>query len=179
MAHSILTDTPNSVSGGLFDLSGKIALITGGFGGLGRDFAQILGESGANLILAGRKISEGQRLVEALRQSGVSAYAVSMDVADPVSVDAAMAEMVSAVGVPDIVVNNAGITLTKPFLDLEESDWTSIMDVNLQGTWRVAQRTARLLQQAGKSGSIINIASILGLRVAQRRMPHRKRRSFN
>ena len=90
-----------------------------------------------------------------------------MDVADPVSVDAAMAEMVSAVGVPDIVVNNAGITLTKPFLDLEESDWTSIMDVNLQGTWRVAQRTARLLQQAGKSGSIINIASILGLRVAQ------------
>lgn len=162
-----MTDSTTSVQGGLFDLNGKIALVTGAFSGLGRDFAQVLGVAGASVILAGRKMAEGQKLAEELRQIGISAYAVSMNVADPASVDAAMADMIDAVGVPDILVNNAGITQTKPFLDLEERDWTDIIDVNLNGAWRVAQRSARAMQQAGKGGSIINIASILGLRVAQ------------
>lgn len=162
-----MTDSSTSFPGGLFDLSGKIALVTGAFSGLGRDFAQVLGEAGATVILAGRRMAEGQKLAEEFRQAGMRAHAVSMEVTDPASIDAAMADMVATVGVPDILVNNAGITQTKPFLDLEEQDWTAVIDVNLNGSWRVAQRTARLMRQAGKGGSIINIASILGLRVAQ------------
>lgn len=162
-----MSDSSPEFPAGLFDLRGKTALVTGAFGGLGSDFAQVLGQAGASVILAGRRMADGRKLVEVFQQAGIRAYAVAMDVADPASVDAAMAEMVSEVGVPDILVNNAGITQTKPFLELEEQDWTGVIDVNLNGTWRVAQRTARLMQQAGKGGSIINIASILGLRVAQ------------
>lgn len=162
-----MTDSSTSIPGGLFDLSGKIALVTGAFSALGRDFAQVLGEAGATVILAGRRMAEGQKLAEQFRQAGMRAHAVSMEVTDPASIDAAMADMVAAVGVPDILVNNAGITQTKPFLDVEEQDWSAVIDVNLNGSWRVAQRTARLMRQAGKGGSIINVASILGLRVAQ------------
>lgn len=151
----------------LFGLSGKIALVTGAFGGLGSDFARVLGQAGATVVLAGRRMADGERLVGTLRAEGIDAHALRMDVADPASVEAAMTALVAMAGVPDIVVNNAGVTQTKPFLALEEQDWTGIIDVNLNGAFRVAQGTARLMQQAGKGGSIINIASILGLRVAQ------------
>ncbi|MFS2139101.1 SDR family NAD(P)-dependent oxidoreductase [Duganella sp. Dugasp56] len=162
-----MSDSSSVLPADLFDLSGKIALVTGAFSGLGRGFAQVLGEAGATVIVAGRRLDQGRRLVQTMEQAGIRAHAILMDVADPASVDAAMDELAEQVGVPDILVNNAGITQTKPFLELSEQDWTQIIDVNLNGAWRVAQRSARLMQQAGKAGSIINVASILGLRVAQ------------
>lgn len=152
---------------GTFRLDGKLALVTGAFGGLGRDFARVLGRAGAELILAGRRIDDGRRLAAEFAEAGQRAHAIEMDVTSPESVDAAIAEMGAAIGAPDILVNNAGITLTKPLLDLDEADWTGIVETNLNGAWRVAQRVARMMRAAGKGGSIVNIASILGLRVAQ------------
>ena len=151
----------------LFDVSGKVALVTGAFSGLGCDFARVLGEAGAIVILAGRRMEQGRRLTEELALAGIGAHAVFMDVEQAASVDAAMTEILDGVGVPDILVNNAGVTMTKPLLDLNEEEWTSVIDVNLNGAWRVAQRTARAMKAAGRGGSIINISSILGLRVAQ------------
>ncbi|WP_372525171.1 SDR family NAD(P)-dependent oxidoreductase [Piscinibacter sp.] len=151
----------------LFDVSGKVALVTGAFSGLGCDFARVLGEAGAIVILAGRRMEQGRRLTAQLAQAGIRAHDVFMDVEQAASVDAAMTEILDGVGVPDILVNNAGVTMTKPLLDLDDKDWTSVIDVNLNGAWRVAQRTARAMKAAGRGGSIINISSILGLRVAQ------------
>ncbi|MCK9987866.1 MAG: hypothetical protein AzoDbin1_04338 [Azoarcus sp.] len=152
---------------GLFDISGKIALVTGAFSGLGRDFAEALAGAGAVVVLAGRRIDQGRDVAAALVAAGHQAHAVAMDVTRAESVSEALAWIVANVGVPDILVNNAGVTLTKPLLDVDEQDWGSIMDVNLDGSWRVAQGVARAMKEAGRAGSIINIASILGLRVAQ------------
>jgi len=151
----------------LFDVSGKIALVTGAFSGLGRDFARALGEAGATVVLAGRRIERGRELVAEFDRDGIRAQVVAMDVADASSVEAAIDEIASTAGAPDILVNNAGVTMTKPLLDVTEADWTGIVDTNLNGAWRVAQHTARAMKDAGKPGSIINISSILGLRVAQ------------
>jgi NAD(P)-dependent dehydrogenase (short-subunit alcohol dehydrogenase family) len=151
----------------LFDISGRIAVVTGAFGGLGLDFAHDLGCAGATVVLAGRRIEQGHDVAARFVEEGIRAHAVAMDVTRAESVDDALANIVATVGVPDILVNNAGVTQTKPLLDVGEQDWNGIIDVNLNGSWRVAQRVARAMKDAGKTGSIINISSILGLRVAQ------------
>jgi len=150
-----------------FDVSDKTVLVTGAFSGLGRDFARALGEAGATLALAGRRIEQGRALAREFEENGIRAHALEMDVTRAESVDAALAELVATLGAPDVLINNAGVTLTKPLLEVEEREWTGIVDVNLNGAWRVAQKTARAMKDAGKGGSIVNIASILGLRVAQ------------
>ena len=162
-----MTNEATAAHAGLFDVAGKVALVTGAFSGLGSDFARVLGEAGAIVILAGRRIEQGRRVAAGLAEAGIRAHAIAMDVSSAGSVDAAMAEIAAAAGVPDILVNNAGVTQTKPLLDVTEQDWTGIVNVNLNGAWRVAQRVARAMKDAGKGGSIINISSILGLRVAQ------------
>jgi len=157
----------NAGHAALFDVSGKIVLVTGAFSGLGRDFARALGEAGATLAMAGRRIEQGRALAGEFACDGIRAHALEMDVTRAESVDAALAELVATLGAPDVLINNAGVTLTKPLLEVEEAEWTGIVDVNLNGAWRVAQRTAQAMKDAGKGGSIVNIASILGLRVAQ------------
>jgi 2-deoxy-D-gluconate 3-dehydrogenase len=89
-----------------------------------------------------------------------------MDVTDRASVEAGIARVGESLGVPDIVVNNAGIARTGPSLELSESDWRAVLDTNLDGAWHVAQAAARAMVAAGKRGTIVNIASILGLRVS-------------
>jgi NAD(P)-dependent dehydrogenase (short-subunit alcohol dehydrogenase family) len=150
-----------------FSLAGKTALVTGAFSGLGRDFALVLAQAGARVILAGRRIGEGERVAQAMRDAGHAAQALPLDVTDPASVEALMADISAQCGAPDIVVNNAGVTQTKRFVALTDEDWTSIIAVNLHGAFRVAQRAAQAMQATKKPGSIINVASILGLRVAQ------------
>lgn len=150
-----------------FDVSGKTVLVTGAFSGLGRDFARALGEAGATIAMAGRRIDQGRALAAEFAREGIRAQALEMDVTRAGSVDAAMEALVATLGAPDVLINNAGVTMTKPLLDVDEQEWTGIIEVNLNGAWRVAQRTARAMRDAGKGGSIVNIASILGLRVAQ------------
>jgi NAD(P)-dependent dehydrogenase (short-subunit alcohol dehydrogenase family) len=151
----------------LFSLSGKIALISGGFGGLGLEFARFLGKAGATVVLAGRNVEKGREAAAGLCSHGITTHVVPLDVTQAASIDVTMTEILDTVGAPDILINNAGVTQTKPLLELDDADWDGIIDVNLNGAWRLAQRTARSMKDTGKAGSIVNIASILGLRVAQ------------
>jgi len=147
-------------------LTGKCALVTGAFGGLGRHFALTLATAGASVALAGRRMNVGQKVAAEIRAAGGRASIHAMDVTDPESVRAAVEDAAGELGPVTILVNNAGVAVTKPFLDVTETDWASVVDVNLNGAWRVAQATARHMKANGRGGSIINIASITGLRVA-------------
>ncbi|HUP29146.1 MAG TPA: glucose 1-dehydrogenase [Usitatibacter sp.] len=150
----------------LFDVRGKVALVTGASSGLGDHFARTLAARGATVVAAARRTDRLEKLVVEITREGGKAFAVTLDVANAASVDSALAQAVQAAGAPDIVVNNAGVAQAKPSLDLTEADWRQVMDTNLDGAWRVAQASARAMIAAKKPGSIVNIASILGLRVA-------------
>ena len=143
-------------------LKGKTAFVTGAFGDLGRHFALTLARAGAKVALAGRRLAEGEKLAEAIGGEGGEAAVVALDVADPASVARAIAQARDALGPITILVNNAGVAVTKPALDWSDEDWRSVIDVNLTGAWRVAQAVARHMKDHGQGGSIINIASILG-----------------
>jgi NAD(P)-dependent dehydrogenase (short-subunit alcohol dehydrogenase family) len=148
-----------------FDLSGRVALVTGASSGLGDNFARKLAAAGATVAVAARRTDRLEKLVAEIGAAGGKAQAFALDVADPASVEAAFKAIVAAVGAPDIVVNNAGVAQTKASIELTEEDWQGVMNTNLDGAWRVAQAGAKAMVAAGKGGSIVNIASILGLRV--------------
>ena len=150
----------------IFTIESKVALVTGASTGLGSHFAHTLAASGATVVVAARRAEKLAALVAAIGAAGGKALAVPMDVNDRASIDAAFAQATKSVGAPDIVVNNAGIAISRPSLDLTEEDWRSVLDTNLDGVWRVSQASAKAMIAAGKGGSIVNIASILGLRVA-------------
>ena len=148
-----------------FSLAGKIALVTGASSGLGMHFAKVLASAGAEVILAARRESKLEAVVEEIRQGGGKAHAVPMDVTDPVSIKAAFDRSKAEAGVPDIVINCAGQTITKRFLEQTEDDWDNVIDPNLKGCFLVSGEAGRQLVEAGKGGAIVNIASILGERV--------------
>lgn len=153
-------------------LDGKVALVTGAFGGLGRDFARMLARAGASVALAGRRLDDGRAIARTMADDGMHVVAVGMDVTDRASVDAAIDEAAASLGVVDVLVNNAGVAVTRPFLDLTERDWASVLDVNLDGAWRVAQAVARRLKDADRPGAIVNVASVLADRVAAQVAPY-------
>ncbi|WP_042703793.1 glucose 1-dehydrogenase [Azospirillum sp. B506] len=148
------------------DLIGRTALVTGASSGLGRHFAGVLARAGARVVLAARRtdaLAETRTIIEA---TGGSAVVVAMDVTAPASVATAVGEAWGALGRIDILVNNAGVTATRSFLDMGEEEWDRVVDTNLTGCARVARAVARRMRDDGKGGAIVNIASILGLRVA-------------
>ncbi|WP_241067778.1 SDR family NAD(P)-dependent oxidoreductase [Achromobacter insuavis] len=148
------------------DLKSKTALVTGAYSGLGRHFALRLSEAGARVALCGRRTELGEALAREIRAGGGQACVAGMDVTQPDTVQAAFTQAEQALGPVDIVVNNAGIAMTRPALEISEDEWTGLIDVNLNGAWRVAQCAARHFHGHGRPGAIINIASILGQRVA-------------
>ncbi|MCE2859679.1 MAG: SDR family oxidoreductase [Oxalobacteraceae bacterium] len=145
-----------------FRLDGKRALITGASSGFGAHFAQLLSAAGADVVLAARRADKLAGLQKALQAQGRKASSVSMDVGSRDSVLAGFDQ----IGICDIVINNAGITVTRALLDQTEEDWDSVIDTNLKGCWLVATEAARRLRSAEKPGAIVNVASILGERVA-------------
>lgn len=153
-----------------FDLNGKVALVTGASGGLGLHFAQTLASAGAKVALAARRKDQLEANVATIGAD--NAIAVAMDVTDPASVERGVAEVAQRLGPASIVVNNSGVTATRSALDLDAGEWDRIMDTNLRGAWLVARAAAKLLIEAKLSGSIINIASILGFRVAGHVAPY-------
>ena len=152
------------MSDALFDVRGRVALVTGASSGLGEHFARTLAARGARVVVAARRIDRLAKLVGDIAQAGGEAQAVALDVTSAESVEKAFASI--RWGAPDIVVNNAGVAHAKPSIELTEADWRQVLDTNLDGAWRIAQASARALVAAKKGGSIVNIASILGLRVA-------------
>ena len=147
-------------------LTGHNALVTGANGGLGSHFAQTLAQAGANVAVAARRVDSLREVREKIAASGSRATSVPLDVTNADSVAAAFDAAASALGPITVVVNNAGIAITKPLLDQTEEDWQQVIEVNLNGAWRVAQTAARHMVKHGRGGSIVNIGSILGLRVS-------------
>jgi NAD(P)-dependent dehydrogenase (short-subunit alcohol dehydrogenase family) len=150
----------------LFRLNLRHALVTGASSGLGRHFASVLAGAGAQVTVAARREAQLAQTVEEIIASGAQGHAVLLDVTDTASVEQAFAAAEERLGPVTIVINNAGVTVTRAALDMTENDWTSVVDTNLKGAWMVAQHAARRMIHHGVSGSIVNIASILGLRVS-------------
>ncbi|MBP2306572.1 glucose 1-dehydrogenase [Azospirillum melinis] len=148
------------------DLTGRTALVTGASSGLGRHFAGVLAKAGARVALAARRTEALAETRSAIEAAGGSAVVVAMDVTNPVSVIAAVGEAWGALGRIDILVNNAGVTATRPFLDMSEEEWDRVIDTNLTGCARVARAVAQRMRDDKAGGAIVNIASILGMRVA-------------
>jgi NAD(P)-dependent dehydrogenase (short-subunit alcohol dehydrogenase family) len=150
----------------LFGLGGRHALVTGASSGLGRHFAGVLAAAGARVSVAARREQALAETVQSIRAAGAEAHSVRMDVTDAGSVEQGFAAAEAAFGPVGILINNAGVTATRAALDIEESDWSGVIDTNLKGSWVVARHAARRMVHHGSGGSIVNIASILGLRVA-------------
>ena len=150
------------------DLTGRTALVTGASSGLGRHFAGVLAKAGARVALAARRTDALAETKAAIEAAGGTALVVAMDVTDAGSVSAAVAQAWDGLGRIDILVNKAGVTATRPFLDMSEEEWDRVIDTNLTGCARVAREVARRMRDDGDGtgGSIVNIASILGMRVA-------------
>jgi len=151
-----------------FDLSGKTALVTGASSGLGAHFARCLGKAGASVVLAARRADRLQSLQAELQTEKIAAKAVDLDVQSAESIATAL----DAAGPLDIVVNNAGISIVKPALEMPEKDWDAVVDTNLRGAWLVAQAAAKRWVAEKRPGSIVNIASILGLRTIGQVAPY-------
>lgn len=149
-----------------FNLEKRIALVTGASSGLGRHFATTLAQAGARVAVCARRLDKMQELVEQLREAGYEAMAVAMDVSSAASVREAFSQIEQDLGTIDLIVNNAGVAATQSVLEHDEATWDQVLDTNLKGAFLVAQEGARRLVQSGKGGSIVNIASILGERVA-------------
>jgi NAD(P)-dependent dehydrogenase (short-subunit alcohol dehydrogenase family) len=149
----------------LFSLEGRIALVTGASSGLGRHFAKVLAAAGAKVAAAARRRDELSALAAEIEAAGGRAFAVGMDVKDRDSIKAAFDEVEAVLGTPEVIINNAGVAAQGWFADISEDDWRRVLDVNLDGVFRVGQEGARRMIAAGRSGSIVNIASVLGLGV--------------
>jgi NAD(P)-dependent dehydrogenase (short-subunit alcohol dehydrogenase family) len=147
----------------LFDLSGRVALVTGGSRGLGEEIAEALGEAGASLMLLARRETWLGPTVERLRAAGIQCESALCDVADPVSVAAAVRQTVEHFGKIDILINNAGITWGAPAEEMPLERWRSVLDTNLTGAFLCAQAAGReMLRRC--SGVILNVSSVAGLR---------------
>ena len=147
-----------------FFLAEKVAIVTGASSGLGRHFAVALARAGAKVALGARRVDRLQEVVAEIEGFDGRALAVALDVTDSDSVREAVAAAETELGPISILVNNAGISGgAKPALEVEEAEWLSVIDVNLNGVWRMAQEVAKHMVRLGHGGSIINIASMLGL----------------
>jgi NAD(P)-dependent dehydrogenase (short-subunit alcohol dehydrogenase family) len=149
----------------LFGLDGRIALVTGASSGLGRHFAATLARVGARVGVAARRSGPLGELVSSIESAGGEAFAIDMDVMDRDSVCAGLDRLTERFGVPDIVVNNAGVGDIKRALEFTSADWDRIIGTNLTGSWIVAQESARRMVAAGIRGTIVNVTSILASRV--------------
>jgi NAD(P)-dependent dehydrogenase (short-subunit alcohol dehydrogenase family) len=144
-----------------FALAGKVALVTGGNRGLGRAFAQALGEAGASIAIVARDVARNDTAVRELTGLGIPARAFRADVARRPEVDAAVAEIVSALGRIDILINNAGTVVHAPALDVTDAQWREVIDVNLTGVWNCCQAVGRRMAESG-GGTIVNVGSMSG-----------------
>ena len=145
-----------------FSVTDRVALVTGATSGLGRHFALMLARAGARVAIAGRRSERLDQLAGEIAGGGGRAAPIVMDVTDAASVRDGVVAAEAALGPLAILVNNAGNAVTKPLLEHTEADWDTVMDTDLKGAWLVAQETTRRMVQAGKGGSIVNIASMLG-----------------
>jgi len=147
------------MDGSLFDLSGKVALVTGTSRGLGQYFARALARAGADVAITSRDKNTLTAFASEIQALGRKTFSADLDVRDYSSIQQAVAAIETYFGKIDILVNNAGCNIRKPALDVSWDDWNTILDTNLRGSFFVAQAVARGMIQRGY-GRIINIGSV-------------------
>ncbi|MDO5643095.1 MAG: SDR family NAD(P)-dependent oxidoreductase, partial [Paracoccus sp. (in: a-proteobacteria)] len=135
-----------------YDLTGRLAVVTGGAAGIGRAIAEVLAEAGATIVVADRDEVAGLSLAERL-----GGHALALDVTDAKAAEAAAMGLVLEHGAPDILVNNAGIVVNAPALDVDLADWHRVLDVNLHGVFHTSRAFGRHMVAAGK-GAVVNIS---------------------
>jgi NAD(P)-dependent dehydrogenase (short-subunit alcohol dehydrogenase family) len=149
-------------------LAGKTVLVTGASSGLGAHFARTVAAAGAHVGLAARRVDRLEALAADIRAAGGKAHPVALDVTQSQGVTAAFDSLEAALGPATVVINNAGIPSSSRFIDMPEEEWRSVLDVNLDGVFRVGQEAAKRMKEAGTGGSIVNVASVLGMMVLNR-----------
>jgi 2-dehydro-3-deoxy-D-gluconate 5-dehydrogenase len=146
----------------MFELTGKIAVVTGGNGGIGLGMARGLAQSGATVVLAGRDAVKSGAAVQALAADGLSADAIEADVTDEGAVARLFQELMLRHGRLDILVNNAGTNIRKAAHEMSLDEWHEVVDTNLTSTFLCCRAARALMQEAG-GGKIINIGSMLSI----------------
>ncbi|GAE27180.1 3-oxoacyl-[acyl-carrier protein] reductase [Halalkalibacter wakoensis JCM 9140] len=147
----------------LFDLTGKVALVTGGGRGLGKQIAEALAEAGCHMAICSRKLENCQETADQLGEKGVKTLALACDVTSKDDVKAVVNKVLSQFGRIDILVNNSGATWGATVEDMPAEAWDKVMNVNVKGTFLMSQEVGKSMIQKG-SGKIINIASVAGLK---------------
>ena len=143
----------------LFDLTGRVALVTGASRGLGRTFARVLAEAGADVAVTSRSPASLQPVVEEIETVGRKAVALELDVRSESSIRSVTAAAIDAFGRVDVLVNNAGCNVRKRAADITWDDWNTVLDTNLRGTFFVSQSVAAHMIQRAR-GRIVNIGSV-------------------
>jgi NAD(P)-dependent dehydrogenase (short-subunit alcohol dehydrogenase family) len=146
----------------LFDLSGRVALVTGGATGLGLQMATGLAEMGAHLILCARKVERCEQAAAELEKLGVKTLAMACDVKNPVAVESVVGAAVAKFGRIDILINNAGTSWGAPVEEMKLEHWNKVIETNLTGTFLFAQAVGKVMVPA-RRGKIINISSVAGI----------------
>jgi 3-oxoacyl-[acyl-carrier protein] reductase len=150
---------------GLFDVSQEVVLVTGASQGLGRNFARLLASHGAAVALAARQTDKLETLAAEINGKGGRAAAIRMDVTDSASIVQAFDSAQAALGPVSVLINNAGVVVTKAAIDQTEADWDKVLNANLKGAFTSATEFARRVIARKGTGSVINISSVLGIGV--------------
>jgi NAD(P)-dependent dehydrogenase (short-subunit alcohol dehydrogenase family) len=151
-----------------FDLTGQVALVTGASSGIGRHLAELLAAAGARVGLAARRVDLLAEVAGDIAATGGESMPIQLDVTRSESVVAAVAKAETELGPLTILVNNAGVVVSKPLFEHTEADWDYVVDTNLKGAWLAAREFAHHLVGLKRPGRIINISSVLGFRTIGR-----------
>ena len=144
---------------GRFDLTGKCAVVIGGTSGLGKAIALAIAEAGADVVAASRRQEETQKVAKQIEALGRRTLRATVDIRDRSSIESLQQKVLETFRKVDILVNAAGITLKTPTLECSEEGWNSVIDINLNGTWRCCQIFGKTMVSQG-FGKILNIASL-------------------
>jgi NAD(P)-dependent dehydrogenase (short-subunit alcohol dehydrogenase family) len=151
-----------------FDVTGQVALVTGASSGIGEHFAHLLAAAGAKVALAARRADRLAELARTIEAQGGECLPLACDVTKQDSIAAAIAAAEAQLGPLSILVNNAGVVVSKPLFEHTEEDWDHVVDTNLKGAWLMARDFAHHLVELNRPGRIINISSVLASRTIGR-----------
>src|SRR5207248_8594006 len=155
------------------DLQGKVAIITGGTSGIGRDTAVLFAEAGAKVVVAGRREAAGNETVDLIRKAGGTGLFVKTDVSKTADVQALLRKTVEKFGRVDTAFNNAGIEGNwRPIIEQSEAEWDQVIDINLKGVWLCLKHEIQQMLRQGGGGTIVNMSSVAGLLCAPAAAPY-------